>query len=175
MGRKLNVFFYSMDSVGHVNACLGLAQELAKRGHNITFFTTKAFEGHFKKWNFNEIPLIKETKKENNKKEEEDPAKAFGSALLESGMLSNKSTLEKNSIFNEMMVHMWDESLDEVYQFDIQIQKSIEELKPDVIILEHVLFAPSVVKSGIPWVMVESANPLSLYNSNDLSPYKSGW
>ena len=172
-----------MDGVGHINACLGLAQELAKRGHDITFLTSKSFEGHFKKWNFKEILLIKKKKEDTNleeKKEDEDgekkedPVKRFGTLLLSSGILSNKTALEKNIVMSKMAENTWTESLDEVGQYDVQIKNAIEELKPDVVILEHFLLAPSVIKSGIPWVMLFSANPVVLYNSDDLPPFKSG-
>lgn len=171
MDSKLDVFFYSMDALGHVNACLGLAQELANRGNTITFLTSPAFEGHFKKFNFNEIPLTKESKDENK---DDDPLKTFAAHLLTTGLLSNKTSLEKNVIMSTTEEKTQNENVEEVYQFDFQIKKAIDEHKPDVIIMEHFHLAPSVIKSGIPWIRLFSFNPLSLYNSNDLPPFKSG-
>ncbi|XP_074601546.1 uncharacterized protein LOC141855408 [Brevipalpus obovatus] len=54
----LNILFTSMDSVGHVNCCLGVAELLKARGHKITFTLKKAWEPSIKKHGFDFIELV---------------------------------------------------------------------------------------------------------------------
>lgn len=47
------------------------------------------------------------------------------------------------------------------------IRRVIEEIKPDLIMIDFYVQVPAVIVSGIPWVLVYSANPLRCYG-NDL-------
>ena len=165
-----------MEATGHINACLGLAQELHQRGHDITFLVSKAYDGYFKKYGFSEIILKRKKLSDEAKKEKkgEDPVKFMASRLLEWGVLSNKSSFEKSKILGEVTGKVFEEHIENVSEFHDQIKEAIEVGKPDVILLEHFVVSPCIMMGDVPWVFVFSCNPVSLFESNDLPPFKSG-
>ena len=165
-----------MEATGHINACLGLAQELYKRGHDITFLVSKAYDGFFNKYGFSEIILKKKELSEEAKKENkgEDPVKFMANRLLEWGVLSNKSAIEKSKIVGEVGVKVFEESLENVSEFHDQMKQAIEDGKPDVILVEHFVVPPCIMMGDVPWVFVFSCNPVSLFESDELPPFKSG-
>ncbi|CAG2166719.1 unnamed protein product [Oppiella nova] len=61
-----------------------------------------------------------------------------------------------------------------IKRLDPFIKQTIDTLKPDVIVVDHVLCIPAVEVSGIPWVLTCSCNPLFLIESNceELTPPK---
>ncbi|OTF82765.1 hypothetical protein BLA29_015043, partial [Euroglyphus maynei] len=74
----------AVDGVGHINACVGLAQPLKKRGHEIIFLTNEFFSGNYEKFGFKEI-VLKSAKvgqiKNDDKNLKEHPSKAMESVL----------------------------------------------------------------------------------------------
>lgn len=102
--ETLKIFFYAIDGTGHINACVGLAQPLAKRGHKIYFLLNDAFKGQFAKFGFEEILLTqKPTALENgqaksggnDKEVKKNPVKEMADLLKTAGFLGPKSSLEK--------------------------------------------------------------------------------
>ncbi|CAG2170445.1 unnamed protein product [Oppiella nova] len=61
-----------------------------------------------------------------------------------------------------------------IKRLDPFIKQTIDTLKPDVIVVDHVLCIPAVEVSGIPWVLTCSCNPLFLIENNceELTPPK---
>ncbi|OTF75989.1 hypothetical protein BLA29_011531, partial [Euroglyphus maynei] len=117
-----------MDGIGHINACVGMAQALAKRGHQIYFLTNPMFAGSYSKHGFKEFVLQSDIKQQmlggngDKKDKKEHPFKAFAPMLQkmrENGMLSGKSSFEKLKIFDpneeEMMMKKIYEELKEVH------------------------------------------------------------
>ena len=56
----------------------------------------------------------------------------------------------------------------------MMVEKVIEEVKPDVMVCDQLLTVPSVEKSGIPWVLVCSCNPLIGIKDERTPPGNSG-
>lgn len=42
--KKLKILFHAMDGTGHLNACVGVAEALTKRGHSVLFLVNEAFQ-----------------------------------------------------------------------------------------------------------------------------------
>jgi hypothetical protein len=47
-------------------------------------------------------------------------------------------------------------------EFEPYVREIVANIKPDVIISDHIINLPSIVSSGIPWIFSFSSNPLSL-------------
>ena len=45
--KPLKIYIHSLDGAGHLNACIGLGQALAKRGHKVSFLVNVGFKGWF--------------------------------------------------------------------------------------------------------------------------------
>ena len=57
--KPLTIYFYAMDGTGHLNACVGMAQALEKRGHKIVFLFNAAFKGQYSHFGFQETLLYR--------------------------------------------------------------------------------------------------------------------
>jgi len=57
---------------------------------------------------------------------------------------------------------------------DPKIQEIIDRFRPDVIVVDSYVTTPSIIKSGIPWVLVVSANPLAAIEDERTPPCFSG-
>ncbi|XP_017492347.1 PREDICTED: uncharacterized UDP-glucosyltransferase YojK-like, partial [Rhagoletis zephyria] len=59
--------------------------------------------------------------------------------------------------------------------FNPQIQRAMDEHKPDLFILDHFIVPPALPKSGIPWLYLFSGSPTAILDSPDLPPFTSGY
>lgn len=66
------------------------------------------------------------------------------------------------------------DALAEFYRFvrevDDQLAEIIKKVKPDFLIVDFYIEIPAVIKSGIPWAVLLSANPLRLYADQGAPP-----
>ena len=134
-------------------------------------------KGQISSFGFEEILLIDKPKSppkdgEKPPTSDENPIKVVAKQILESGMLSDMSSLEKikmmkNSNFIE---DMYERSV----IFNPQIEEQIRLRKFDLIVLDHFTIPPAVYQAGVPYVIIFSGNPVCILNSKDLPPPCSG-
>jgi hypothetical protein len=169
MPERLTILFAPLDAVGHVNACIGIAEVLRDRGHRIVFAISDNWRQKLKIYGFEE-ELIELS----DKVTVEDPAKFWAERCLKDGMFGPSSPLEKlkslaGDGFNEMINR---------YQTSDPIMKEIVcRIKPDIILIDGFLWMPSLMSSGISWVYIISCNPLFIDKVMDdkiLPPSNSG-
>ncbi|XP_075588217.1 NDP-glycosyltransferase YjiC isoform X2 [Dermatophagoides farinae] len=165
--QHLKIFFMAVDGVGHINACIGLAQPLIKRGHEVIFLTNEFFSGTYEKFGFKEI-VLKSAKvkqimnKEGNQKAEEHPTKAMASVLKK---------FRDDGGDNEFANLMYES----VKEQNPQLITLIDEEKPDLIIMDQFILPPCIAYGKIPWAFLCSACPRFLYDSDDIPPMCSGY
>ncbi len=171
MPEHLTILFAPVDAVGHVNACIGIAEVLRDRGHRIVFAISDNWREKLKVFGFEE-ELIELSKNGAI----EDPAKFWAELCLKSGinLFGPKSPLEKiKSMTSVGFLDMIDRS-----KASNPIMKEIVcRIKPDIIINDGLLWIPPLMDSGIPWVWFMSCNPLFIdYAIDDkrLPPSASG-
>lgn len=170
MAPKLKVMVYSMDGVGHINACIGIAQTLQSRGHEIIFLTTDMFKGQFGKFGFTErlLPMAKQ-----DKPIEGNPMKLMAERVKESGILSDLPPLDKIKSFKDSP--FLGETIKQVIAQEPVIAEILKQDKPDLIIVDHFILAPSISFGKIPWVLLFSGNPCFFFsNSSEIPPPMSG-
>ena len=158
LNKKLSALLVSVSGVGHVNSCIGVAETLQSRGHRIVFATDESFKGKFIKRGFEEEIIEKQLSPE----EQRDPSGFFIKILKESGVLDDHSPVEKLRMIAKCIKNMT-KSEDEI------LEKIIHRIKPDVII-NDCMFAPSIIKSGIPWVNLASVQILSVIDDPRTPP-----
>lgn len=166
MPKKLTVLVVPMEGMGHVNATLGVSQALKDRGHRVVYVITKPYEGQLVKYGFEEEVI--ENKEQENKK----PGEQGGSRLIQIGIISGRSPIEKMKVM--CGVSGFDRMLEQRMFEDKQIKEFVEKVNPDVIIMDDYIGLPSVVHSGRPWVFLGSATPLLYIGGDDLPPSGSG-
>ena len=176
ISKKLKLIFNSFEGTGHFNAALGLAQILAKRGHEIVFVINESLAKQIESYGFRVIPL-KQITDDNAEKFSfsDNPAKDFGKSLDDTGIFSNKTSLEKENAFQELEVNEFLEGWKSLMiAFNPQIEKILQDEKPDAWLHDQFLIPPVLKKSKIPWFCICSAAPLSYYDSPTLPPHGSG-
>ena len=52
---QLRAVFNSVDGIGRINSCIGVAQVLQDSGYHVTFVMNEVWRGHFAKYGFSEI------------------------------------------------------------------------------------------------------------------------
>ena len=150
--KKLTVLFSPLDGWGHVNAGLGLAQELRERGHRIVFAVDAAFKDKLKPFGVEE-ELVKSTAPES----EED--KEFWPKFMEQNchILKEKdvSIIAEKFFFK---LGAW-KMLADVKERADQYKNIIARVKPDLIITDNYIASPVLLCSGIPFIWLFSASP----------------
>jgi len=167
MSKKLTILFVPVEGVGHVNACIGLAECLRDRGHKIVFVIDHSFKGKLINYGF-----IEEILTEPNEGKVENPEENEINELLQSGILSGISSLEKVKIMAKMP--FFTELAVKVKDSEPKLKAIIEKHKPDIYIVDHFVGSPTLVYSDKPWIFLFSGNPLFVLDDERTPPGASG-
>ncbi|CAG2118653.1 unnamed protein product, partial [Medioppia subpectinata] len=163
----LTILFAPMEGVGHVNACIGLAEVLLSRGHKVVFAVDQSYAGKLSPFGFiEEIITSEETK---GKKPGEDIA----IKLVASGLLSAKTSLE--SLKSMKSVPLMDVMLQKFKDNEPQLKAIVAKHNPDVYIIDDFFGSPTLIHSNKPWVLLCSGNPLFYINDERTPPPGSGY
>ena len=168
ISKQLKVLFITLPAVGHVNAAIGLAQVLLESGHEVIFFISDLWQGKLTKYGIKEVIYTFEEDKHIAVK---DAGKQFAEHLKKTGSYSPKTPLEKAVAG----ANRDKEFVDRIRQVDVKVEEALPMIKPDVILVDMGPVLPSVEKSGIPWVMVASANVLAKIEDERTPPARSGY
>ena len=158
--KKLTVLFAHLNSLGHLNGSLGLAQELQSRGHRVVWAFDRSFKDVLIPFGF-EVEVVGP--------EEED--KEFWPTFL-----SNIAQYIGDSlvIAEKFVLPGFKFMLSNNKEWEQQYKVIIEKVKPDVIIVDQYVCAPILISSGIPWVFMSSAAPAMILNDKRVAPKCSG-
>ena len=166
MHTKLTALFVPIDAVGHVSAAIGQAEVLILAGHRVVFAVSDQWRGRLTEYGIEEVLLHYDTY-DNDK----DPAREWADRLQDNGVIKKDSTTIDNLI---NMMNMMPYMIENAKILDTLLEGLIPKIKPDVILVDHGFELTSVVKSGIPWVLVNSCNPLVHFDYPELPPPLSG-
>ena len=159
--KSLDVLVVSRESGGHINACIGISQILISAGHRVFFPVTHIWKGKLEKYGINELELQSDPRPQN-----------FWSDLdFNAGATKDWPTVKKwSNIFTTVFpIYMSDAK-----RLDEQLEVIIKNIKPDLIVIDHVLTIPAVELSGIPWINSSSYNPLTITDDERTPPQHSG-
>ncbi|CAG2118935.1 unnamed protein product, partial [Medioppia subpectinata] len=163
MVRKLTVLFAPINYVGPINTSIGLGEVLRDSGHRVVFATTKDWSQRLKSLDFGVELMTEKTDKVTGDSADNNVDEA-------SDLLDNKSPLDKALRCMSLILKDYHMSAE---KDEPSLKRIINDVKPDVIISDHVLTLPSIAGSGIPWIFSHSSNPLSLdfgYEDKRLPP-----
>jgi len=170
--KKLKIMCHALDATGHIMPTMGMAQSLQARGHEIIFLVNEAIADLVRSFGFPNVQTLRVTNPHNFS---DNPGRDIGRMLIETGYLSDKSSLEKLPLLVcDKEKNFLDTCFRVLADFNPQIEEAIERERPDVFIIDHMYFPPALGKFNLPWVFTLSAQPLTLYDSPDLPPTFSG-
>ncbi|CAG2121264.1 unnamed protein product, partial [Medioppia subpectinata] len=166
MSRKLTILFAPVEGVGHVNACIGLAEALQSRGHDIVFVVDQTFKGKLSPFGFTEELF-------ESGETDQMPGEKFARYMLGSGLLSDASPLQKMKIMQNMS------SLGKMIATkrsnEPKLKAVIDKYRPDLYVLDDIMGSPTLIHSSKPWVAVCSMQPLYVFWDERTPPPGSGF
>ncbi|CAG2108284.1 unnamed protein product [Medioppia subpectinata] len=158
----LTILFASDQGVGHVNACIGMAQVLLSRGHKIVFAVNQSYAGKLSPFGF--IEEIFTSAKTSGQKPGENDAKC----VLESGILSNLTSSESMKLMH--IFSFFEDLVDTMRANEQQLKAIVAKHNPDVYIIDDFAAPPTLIHSTNPWVFLYSGNPLSVIEDERTPP-----
>ena len=165
MENKLKILFVPVDATGHINACIGIAQVLVNSGHKAIFAFNQSCKGMVSKYGFEEVLFTHPYKNTNT-----NPAEQWANRLDKYGCFEPMTAIQSASKVHDMFI----EYIEDNIEFDVIFDDLIPRIKPDLIIIDQGVSLSSVEKCGIPWVLVNSCNPLNLIEDERTPPFTSG-
>ncbi|KPM04734.1 XP-G DNA excision repair-like protein [Sarcoptes scabiei] len=165
--RKYHFLFIPMDSYGHINSCIGIAQKLAQNGHQISFALEKAWTNYLINYRFNEVIYEALDRPKNL-----GPNDYWAQSIAKIQDNLHEDSLSKAKHFS---VEEFKDFIFDALSFDEQLAVIIKNLKPDLILVDNYVTIPAVYKSNCKWVFMTSASPLSALSHPDLPPSSSGY
>lgn len=169
----LKILFMLNDFVGPQNACIGLAQTLADRGHRIYFCIEKEFVGKFSSYGFDEKQCLLLLNSE-NEQQKLPTLEVYVEKLLSYGFVSDKNAFEKVCQMSKVnLVKATFE--DKLKQFDGQLKRYLGNIEPDLIIYDGEVISPAILFwPKCPWIYLFCSHPIGLFDSDLLPPFLSG-
>ncbi|XP_046916001.2 NDP-glycosyltransferase YjiC [Dermatophagoides farinae] len=158
-----------MNAVGHINACQGLCDKLRDHGHDVVFLIDEEFAGRLKPFGFEECHY--RMPKPTIENESGEKIEFWQWFLSHNAKLYSLSPVEQMEQLNPTVFRtMFDQqrSVEDIYR------KSIEDIRPDLIISDCYISCPAIIMSGIPWIWLFSAAPQAMIMDPRLPPFYSG-
>jgi MGT family glycosyltransferase len=159
--------FFPEGAFGPTNNCVGIANVLKDRGHRAVFVVEESFAGTLEARGFEERLMRLKPKPE----VEETPGQFWKDFIRDTAPQFRKPTLEQ---LETLIRPIWDELIDGARYVDQRLEELFDEVRPDVIVQDNVVGFAAVAASEIPWVRIQSCNPLELKDP-DLPPTFSGY
>ncbi|CAG2164923.1 unnamed protein product [Oppiella nova] len=166
--KKLTVLLAPAQFVGPMMSSIGMAEVLRDvGGHECVFAVTNDWKARLESMGF-EVRLIGEPV--DRDVVVMDSANSNVKDVQETGIIDDITPFEKAIRCNDFFMQLLPK---EIRETDPYLRSIIADLKPDVIISDHLITLPSIVTSGIPWIFSWSNNPHSLdygYEDKRLPP-----
>ncbi|CAG2114051.1 unnamed protein product [Medioppia subpectinata] len=162
---SLKVLFVPIFGVGHVNACISIAETLIDSGHDVWFTVNGFWSGKLTKYGVKEVLLDK-----SDSPMDADNMADAAKYMVTSGKIGGESALQKARSRGTTI----ELKMKYVQYLDEQLERLLPAIRPDVIVVDQFMTLPSVELSGIPCVWSWSAGPLVMLDDERAPPAASG-
>jgi MGT family glycosyltransferase len=164
MSREQYTFLFMPESAyGPTNNCIGIGNELLRRGHRVVFAAEASWAGKLEALGFEEdlVQLAPPAEPEEGADGETEPdAGAFWKEYIrEISPEFAKSTEEQLAT---VIRPIWEELVEGATFCEPALKAIIERNRPDVIVEDNVLLFPALATAGVPFVRIVSCNPLEV-------------
>ena len=161
------VVFFPEGAYGPTNNCVGIGQQLVRRGVRVVFIVEESFAGNLEAQGFEERLVRLGPKPE----VEEAPGQFWKDFIAETSPEFRKPTIEQLATF---LQPTYQALVDGAKFVDDRLVEIIGELEPDVICEDNVVTFPALPASGRRWVRIVSCNPAEVIDA-DIPPVFSGY
>lgn len=159
------IAFFPEASFGAALNCVGIAQELKKRGAQPVFITHGGFSGVYSDYGFEEhyVPTPADLTKEESE--------TYWQDFL--GRHLPHFNLPPDQQLTTYVAPVWSAIVQTARDVSAGLAEILSQLKPDLIVLDNVIMFPAIAQSGCPWVRVISCAETELRDAA-VPPYLSG-
>ncbi|MGW9402436.1 nucleotide disphospho-sugar-binding domain-containing protein [Arthrobacter sp. NPDC055585] len=142
---------------GPTNNCIGIGNELLKRGHRVVFAAESSWQGKLAPLGFEEALVdFAPPAEDDGEAGAGDFWKEYIKAISPE---FRKSTLEQAET---VIRPIWEGAIDGAKYCEPELRRIIADVNPDVIIEDNVVAFPALVTAGKPFVRIVSCNPLEV-------------
>lgn len=173
--QRPTVVFFPEGAFGPTNNCVGIGQELLRRGLRVVFIIEESFAGTLEAQGFEERLMRLNPAPE----QEEAPGQFWTDFIRDTAPVFRTSTTEQLETF---IAPTWQALIDGAKYVDARLEEIFTELRPDVVVEDNVVTFPAVLRQPAPWVRIMSCNPLEMPDPELPPPYsglpvgdRSGW
>ena len=159
--NKKTILFAPMNGWGHINACLGIAQELLSRGHRVVWAIDRGFEGKLSCFGFEEVLV--------GKVDQGNDDKLYWQKFMEEKCKYLKE--DYMTIFREFVEPSFNVMISDTMSLESQYKAVLDKVKPNVIVMDMYVASVALTLSGIPFVWLFSATPhFAFFAENKIPP-----
>lgn len=169
--ERRTFLFMPESAYGPTNNCIGIGNELLKRGHRVVFAAERSWEGKLTALGFEEDLVDLAPAPEGDAEDAEQDAGQFWKDYIKAiSPEFRKSTAEQ---LETVTLPIWEELVSGAKYCEPQLKQIIARVEPDVIVEDNVLAFPALLTAGVPFVRIVSCNPLEV-PGDDIAPAFSG-
>jgi MGT family glycosyltransferase len=149
------VLFFPEGAFGPTNNCVGIAATLQARGHRPVFVVEESFAGTLAARGFEERTVRLAPAPE----QPEAPGQFWTDFVRDTSPVFRRPTIEQLEGF---VLPTLRALVDGALYVDEQLEAVLDDVDPDVTVVDNVVTFPAVLRRGRPWVRMMSCNPLEL-------------
>ena len=165
--RRPTVVFFPEGAHGPTNNCIGIGQQLLRRGVRVVFIIEESFAGNLAAQGFEERLM----RLGPPPAAEEAPGQFWMDFIRETAPEFRKPTIEQLETF---IVPTLQALVDGSRHVNARLEEIIDELDPDVVCEDNVVTFPALPARARRWVRIVSCNPAELFD-DDVPPVFSGY
>lgn len=165
MQHSRTIVLFPEAAFGPALNCVGIAQELRKRGHRPVFVAERSFAGVFAKYGFEERLV-----------DMSPPMDAASSSQFWKDFIASHlphfrlPPIEQISTY---VVPTWDAIVDSAIYAEEGLRRVLREIRPHAICVDNVILFPAVKQYGCPWLRIISCSENEIPDPN-IPPHLSG-
>ncbi len=170
MTEPRTFLFMPESAYGPTNNCIGIGNELIKRGHRVVFAAERSWDGKLAALGFEEDLVDLAAPDVDAEAVEQDAGQFWKDYIRATAPEFRKTTTEQ---LETVTKPIWEALVDGAKYCEPQLKDIIARVQPDVIIEDNVLTFPALETAGVPFVRIVSCNPLEVVGEN-IAPAFSG-
>jgi UDP:flavonoid glycosyltransferase YjiC (YdhE family) len=163
--KRKTVLFAPLDSLGHINSLISIANHLKNQNHRTVFLFFEPISNKLKEAGHEvydcTTPDLVESVDSDAAQDKWNEVIIACREIWKSGDVGKNLTEEIKLGFGAMV--------EDIKKYNDNLEKKLELIKPDILVLDHYFGAPAFFKDPKrPWIRIFSASPLAIHSHPDL-------
>jgi len=155
MTDRKTIAFFPEGAYGPTNNCVGIGDNLRRRGHRVVFIVEESFAGSLEAQGFEERLM----RLGPPPAEEEEPGQFWKDFIRETAPVFRRPTIEQ---LEQFVAPTYQALIDGARYVDDRLLEILGELHPDMVVEDNVVAFPALSASGWPWARIVSCNPAEI-------------